>query len=64
MQTGTWRAPVRITARPAAQSFLRSISRPMMKSSRMRPISATVWMESRLGTRFRKTGPMITPVTR
>ena len=36
--------PVISTGLPAASSLFRSSSSPMMKSSRIRPISDTVWM--------------------
>ena len=64
MQIGTCRAPVSNTGSPAEASFLRSISRPMMKSKRMSPISATVWMLSCFLTQLNPTGPITTPVTR
>ena len=64
MQIGTCSAPVSNTAGPAEASFLMSISSPMMKSSRIKPISATVAMLAWSVTKFRPFGPITTPVTR
>ncbi len=64
MQIGTCSAPVSKTAAPPDAIFLMSISRPMTKSRRMSPISATTAMLAWSVTNFRPIGPMITPVTR
>ena len=65
MQIGTCSAPVSSTAMPPDAILRRSISSPMTKSKRMRPISATISMLSRSLTSLRPMfGPMITPVAR
>ena len=65
MQIGTWSAPVSSTAAPPEAILRRSISSPITNRSRIRPISATVWMLSWSVIHLRPMfGPMITPVRR
>ena len=65
MQIGTCNAPVSSTAAPPEAILRRSISRPITKSSRINPISATVEMlASSVISLSPMFGPMITPVAR
>src|ERR1051326_1934701 len=57
--------PATMIGFPAPRSFLRSISRPMMKSSKMRPISEMISIASRLRTQAKpSSGPITTPASR
>ena len=60
----SWPPPaIRITG-PARTIFFRSISRPIMKSMKIRPSSEMVWIDSCDLTHPIPNGPMKNPATR
>ena len=53
-----------VITRPALTIFLRSISSPIMNSSKLKPMPEMVSMESGLVTHLNPCGPMANPATR